>query len=111
MSRSLVYIILGCASASLHAHADWDYPVSAQLAMYDAIEHRCGPVDRATLRQKHAEMVKRFSPEERAEMKNARQSAQYREVLAGASQELAQMIARAGEDGESKICKEMIQRI
>lgn len=56
-------------------------------------------------------MVKRFSLDERAELKNARQSAQYCEVLAGASQELEQMIARAGEDGESKICKEMIQRM
>ncbi|MEW6022178.1 MAG: hypothetical protein AB1807_08565 [Pseudomonadota bacterium] len=111
MSRILLYIVLGCAPAWGHAHADWDYSVSAQLAMYDAIEQRCGAYDRATIRKKYADMLWRLIPEERSELKTARQSAEYREVLAQTREEIARMIAGAGQDGEAKACKNLVQGI
>ena len=111
MSRILLYIVLGCAPVWGHAHADWDYSVSAQLAMYDAIEQRCGAVNRATIRKKLADMMWRLTPEERSEMKTARQSAEYRDVLALTREEIARTIAGAGKDGEARVCQDLVQGI
>jgi len=111
MSRALLYTILGCALAPLNALADWDYPIAAQLAMYDAVETRCGSVDQATLRKKYADMLMRFTPEERSGMSKDRQSAQYREVLTEASKELDKEITAAGKGGGTEVCKKIIQNM
>jgi len=110
MARALLYTILGCALAPLNALAVWEYPAVAQLAMFDAIEHHCGSFDPATFRREYEKMLMGFTAEDRAGITNIRQSAQYRDVLAGANKELAESIAAAGKDGEAIVCQKMIKQ-
>ena len=110
MSRTLLYTLLGCALLPLNALAEWDYPPSAQLAMYDAVEHRCGAFDPAVFRKEYEKILMNFTDEERADIAAIRQSAEYREVLTDTNKELEEMIAAAGEDGEAIVCKRMIER-
>jgi len=108
MPRALLLTILGCGLIPLNALAVWEYSAADQLAMYDAVEHRCGSLDPDTFRRKFAEMVKGFTAEERAQMTQLRESAQYRESLSASSKELAQQIAAAGKDGAAIVCKKII---
>ena len=109
MARALLYTILSCVLVPLNALAVWEYPAAAQLAMFDAIEHRCGSFDPATFRKEYDKMLSGFTVEERFEIANIRQSAQYREVLTEANKDLAKQIAAAGKDGEAIVCQKMME--
>lgn len=111
MSRVLLYTVLACALAPLNAFAVWEYSVAAHLAMYDATEHRCGRFDPGAFEKTYANMLLVFTAEEQSELTKVRQSAEYREVLAEVNEELAKDIAEAGEDGEAKVCKQIIQNL
>lgn len=110
MPRALLYTVLACALAPLNAFAVWEYPPSAQLAMFDAVEQRCASFDPALFRKEYQEMLMRFTAEERSGITKIRQSAEYREVLTGASKELAELIKAAGKDGEAIVCRRMIEK-
>ncbi len=110
MSRALRSILLGCAFVPLNALAVWDYPPSAHLAMFDAIEHRCGAFDPDFFRKEYEKMLMTFTEEERSGITEIRQSAEYREVLTGTNKELDEMIAAAGKDGEAIVCKRMMEQ-
>ena len=111
MSRALLYTVLACALAPLNAFAVWEYSAAAHLAMYGAFEHRCGTFDPAAFKKTYANMLLVFTAEEQSELTKVRQSAEYREVLAEVNEELAEDIAEAGEDGEAKVCKQIIQNL
>jgi len=111
MSRRLLYTILSCTALTpLHAHATWEYSLAAKLAMYDAFEQQCRPVYPAAFESKSAETVMHLDAEERSQMKIARQSAEYREVLSEAKKEIVEQLAAGGVGGAAKVCKGMIDR-
>lgn len=110
MSRALLYTLLGCALLPLNALAVWEYPASAQLALFDSVEHRCRSFDPSLFRREYEKMLGAFTAEERSGITAIRQSAEYRDVLAEANKELEKMIAAAGKDGEAIVCKRMIEK-
>ena len=111
MPRALLYTLRGCALLPLNALADWEYSASAQLALFDSVEHRCRSFDPALFRREYEKMLAAFTIEERFGITAIRQSAEYREVLAEANKELEEMIAAAGKDGEAIVCKEMMEKV
>ncbi|MDN4059762.1 hypothetical protein QPK31_16170 [Massilia sp. YIM B02769] len=109
MSRALLYTILGCVLVPLNALAVWEYPALAQLALFDAVERRCGSFDPATFRREYEKMLVGFTEEERSALPTIRQSTDYRELLVEANNDLAKQIAAAGEGGEAIVCKRVIE--
>lgn len=109
MPRALIYTVLACGLMPLHALAVWEYPPAAQLAMFDAVEQRCGSFDPRIFRKEYDKILRGLTAEERSGITKIRQSAEYREVLAEVGKELAGQIAAAGKDGAAKVCKAIIQ--
>lgn len=109
MPRALLYTILACGLMPLNALAVWEYSPAAQLAMFDAVEQRCGSFDPAIFRKEYERILTRLTADERSGITKIRQSAEYREALAEVDKELAEQIAAAGKDGAAKVCKTIIR--
>ena len=109
MNRPLAATVFSVAClASGHSQAVWDYSLVQKLAMFDAVEAVCRPIDKKLFDAAKGRLLS-LTNEEKAQMDDARRSDEYAQTLQGVKQELSEMVV-GDLPSRRSACKKLLER-